>query len=509
MATDSENRGPNINADDTSDFDELAARAGAALRRPAPEHGSAEIIRRGRRRRVATALAAGGTALVLIAVGIALAGRDSSTREPISPVATTVVEERQPISPDDTLQSTSTTITTDPAAALASLAFTPPGAATHGALFMPDGRVLVDLGSGLVIWDVANNRQLDEFGQGGSEGVPPPPGISPAVSPDGAKVLYHNALWDSSTGELIASSTGFGGMLPVSPLAPFNPDSTQLTRVVTRFVTLSRDEAVAVFGAVPPDMGPNDTINTGKESVLVSDIASGDDVSTREVEADSGHVWFTSFSPDGSKVVTSGFSAPRVLDAATGRELLRIQDDYADPVMAIFSPDGAKLLTMLGTSSTVPLDEGLLRVRDATTGDLLYELDTDQVPLACFSPDGSKLMVSDRGPGPRVSILDAETGHLMTTIETVSPGPLEYVGCAAFSPDGTMIVTSLGTEATVWDAATGQQRSVVTAAGDVVSAAFSPDGASIVTATGADGVRVWPLSPSAPKHSNTEGLSTS
>ena len=91
MATDSENRHCDTGADDTSAFDELAARAGAAVRRPAPEHGAAEAVRRGQRRRVVTALAAGGATIVLVAVGVALV-RDGTNPKPPPPVATTTVD---------------------------------------------------------------------------------------------------------------------------------------------------------------------------------------------------------------------------------------------------------------------------------------------------------------------------------------------------------------------------------------------------------------------------------
>ena len=91
MATDSENRHYDTAADDTSAFDELAARAGAAVRRPAPEHGAAEAVRRGQHRRVATALAAGGVTIVLVSVGVALL-RVGTSPEPTTPVATTTVD---------------------------------------------------------------------------------------------------------------------------------------------------------------------------------------------------------------------------------------------------------------------------------------------------------------------------------------------------------------------------------------------------------------------------------
>ena len=91
MASDSENRHYDLAADDNSAFDELAARAGAAVRRPAPEHGAAEAVRRGQRRRVATAFAAGGVTIVLVVVGVAVL-RDGTNPEPSSPVATTTAD---------------------------------------------------------------------------------------------------------------------------------------------------------------------------------------------------------------------------------------------------------------------------------------------------------------------------------------------------------------------------------------------------------------------------------
>ena len=91
MATDAENRRHDIEVEATAAFDELAARAGAAVRRPAPEHGAAEAVRRGQRRRVATGLAAGGVTIVLVAVGVTLL-RQGDSPEPTTPVATTTVD---------------------------------------------------------------------------------------------------------------------------------------------------------------------------------------------------------------------------------------------------------------------------------------------------------------------------------------------------------------------------------------------------------------------------------
>jgi dipeptidyl aminopeptidase/acylaminoacyl peptidase len=74
------------------------------------------------------------------------------------------------------------------------------------------------------------------------------------------------------------------------------------------------------------------------------------------------------------------------------------------------------------------------------------------------------------------------------------------VSSAAFSPDGTSIVTaSLDETARIWDAKTGGTRAVLIGHdGGVYSAAFSPDGKVIVTASEDKTARLWDKSRFAP-----------
>jgi TPR repeat protein len=72
-------------------------------------------------------------------------------------------------------------------------------------------------------------------------------------------------------------------------------------------------------------------------------------------------------------------------------------------------------------------------------------------------------------------------------------GPENDVDAAAFSPDGTRILTaSVDKTARIWDARTGAQLAVLSGhGGEVVSAAYSPDGTRIVTASWDRTARIW------------------
>ncbi len=88
----------------------------------------------------------------------------------------------------------------------------------------------------------------------------------------------------------------------------------------------------------------------------------------------------------------------------------------------------------------------------------------------------------------------------------------EWVTSAAFSPDGTRVVTaSVDATARMWDAATGNPLGApLTHLDPVLSAAFSPDGTRVVTARVDETARVWdavtgkPLSATPPSEQGVE-----
>ena len=72
-------------------------------------------------------------------------------------------------------------------------------------------------------------------------------------------------------------------------------------------------------------------------------------------------------------------------------------------------------------------------------------------------------------------------------------GHTREVSSAAFSPDGSRIVTaSQDGTARIWDAASGKEMAILRGHDSVVcSAAFSPNGSRIVTASADHTARIW------------------
>jgi WD40 repeat protein len=193
------------------------------------------------------------------------------------------------------------------------------------------------------------------------------------------------------------------------------------------------------------------------------------------------------FSPDGTRIVTGAgdqgepFEA-KVWDARTGTYLFDLKglppslEGINIPVVSVaFSADSKRIVTAGGDNTA--------RVYDATTGALQHELKDPAagqgVFSAAFSPDGTRIVTGSWGETP-ARVWDASTGKALGELK----GLRHAVTKVSYSADGTRILTGCHDQAVrVWDAKTGEvlleAKGMLTDENEV-AVALSPDGLRIV-----------------------------
>ncbi|WP_168708064.1 pentapeptide repeat-containing protein [Actinomyces procaprae] len=183
-----------------------------------------------------------------------------------------------------------------------------------------------------------------------------------------------------------------------------------------------------------------------------------------------------SISPDGARILTIGIDGAYIWDALTGECTMVLS--YSNCVCGKWSPDGSHVLT--GTN-------GCLQVFNSQTGAV-----TARVPLGAVD-FGSGFYTSGRN-----SIVSQSNDHTSVRVTEYFSDQLGagFVESAAWSPDGSKILTVNKDGAQVRDPNTGNTTSVPATEG-TTSAAWSPDGSKILTVN-KDGAQVW--DPKGPKH---------
>jgi hypothetical protein len=109
--------------------------------------------------------------------------------------------------------------------------------------------------------------------------------------------------------------------------------------------------------------------------------------------------------------------------------------------------------------------------------------------MAAFSPDGTRVLTVVGFNTAR--LWDVATGRALATLA----GHMGPITALAFSPDGThVLASSSDNTARLWDAASG--KIVATLAGhtdSIAAVAFSPDGARVLTGSWDNTARLWPV----------------
>jgi WD40 repeat protein len=294
-----------------------------------------------------------------------------------------------------------------------------------------------------------------------------------ALDADGSRVLSGGrrlAVWDVETGELVTTFAGHAGESAADLLADDGRTAFVAGRDggIWRW-DLLRGDQVALYPAVggarmsrTEDGRLLATVPNPRGAVLLDLAPSGEvwhaptcggSTLAWTLEAAGGHVASSEFCPDGD-VVTF------VVDRGAREAILTLPGHEGQDL--VLSPDGARLLRQEYEGDE---DEFVLppRVRDATTGELVVELEgvcrwdwrtdpTDapgcarfpELPAALWnnrlhwSPDGTAVAAvrSPGGGGHGVMVWDAEDGRLRFT----EPGCVAHD--VAFHPDGEELLLS-------------------------------------------------------------------
>lgn len=216
------------------------------------------------------------------------------------------------------------------------------------------------------------------------------------------------------------------------------------------------------------------------EKARIWDSESGELLQT--LSGHSGKLMNAAFSPAGDRLVTASLDATaKVWDLASGEVVLTLVGHGDGLISPAYSPDGELIVT-------TSLD-ATARLWDAQTGEPLFALPHSGPTVGPhFSPDGSLVAIADDAAA-EARIWDTATGEEVMTLTGHSEGLNEVT----FSPDGSMIATA-SSDFTVklWDAETGAEiRTLEGHTGWVFTVEFAPDGRSVISGSQDGTVRVW------------------
>jgi mono/diheme cytochrome c family protein len=196
--------------------------------------------------------------------------------------------------------------------------------------------------------------------------------------------------------------------------------------------------------------------STSRSEAIVVDLADGKLVHRLPTESD----WLShvEFSPDGKLIAVAGgtpavFGEVRFFDAATGKLVGSRRAGSDTFFRGNFAPDGRSIALggADGAAYVVPVDEkGAIR---------RFELHSDWVVDAAFTPDGARLATAGRDKTTKIA--DVKTGELLRTVDTA----LERTNSVVVD-DGLAISAGLTKAVTGYQLSTALQNVEVAGAGN-------------------------------------------
>jgi len=315
-----------------------------------------------------------------------------------------------------------------------------------GLRFTPDGTRMVTAGRETRIWDTRTTKPLATLAADRVFFID--------LSADGAKLVTASVdgvarVWDTRTGRLLAQLVGHTNRVN---FARFAADGR-------RIVTTSLDRTFRVWDAT-----------TGRLELTFDAAVTSPDSTAQSIDA--------RFSPDGTRLLTAVGNELKLL--RVGREPLVDEIAMVSPTSARLSPDERRIAAARHTGHVEVWDlERHVQTAIIVLKPILWDVS--------WSPAGTELLVAGTG---LAQIHAAAGGPPLRTF--VGHDPKATINRAAYSPDGTHVVTaSTDKTAKIWEAATGKHVMTLSHPDRVMAAAWSADGERIATAGWDRTLRIW------------------
>jgi len=308
-------------------------------------------------------------------------------------------------------------------------------------------------------------------------------------------------VWDTSSGELIQSVSGFRGLGPAS--AVLSPDGTvvatgggqsypdvQFSSVSegTIFLTLNQLTTELPSAAISSDgalvaVGESITFFVGTRQYPIHLFNAKDGSAAGLLEGHTGAVGSLAANPADPNLLASasGDRSVRIWDLQT-QQSVRSLTGHSNGVNCVaYSPDGRLIAS--GSSDLS------IKLWDADTGQELNTLTghTLFVKTVAFSPDGSTL--ASGSLDTTVKLWDVKTGQEINTLV----GHSGLVNAVAFSPDGAVLASgSQDRLIKFWDPATGKEiQTLDSHTGPIRTIGFSPSGSLFFSGSDDRSLKLW------------------
>jgi RNA polymerase sigma factor (sigma-70 family) len=188
-----------------------------------------------------------------------------------------------------------------------------------------------------------------------------------------------------------------------------------------------------------------------------------------------GYVTWLTFTPDGKQIISHGYDAVRIWEAATGKEIARLAPEPHGWIGAAFLTGDGKTLVTLEQHDQLG---NTIRLRNRADLKVVREFNVEWLQMPQLSPDG-KLVAGLIENNSGVEIWDLAEGKRLRSWKAHEG----YMWCHEFSADSKTLITGGADQAIrFWDVATGEKKREITGHPNVVSkVALSGDGSLLAT----------------------------